>query len=322
MTKILLVRTSSMGDLVHTLPAVTDLARHFPHWRIDWLAEEAFAEIARLHPAVDKVWACAVRRWRKRLYMPAVWQEISHLRQQLATEHYQVVVDAQGLLKSAVLGRWAAGDVMVGFDRNSIREPVASYFYQKGYPVSRGLGAVLRNRMLLARAFGYQIDENKVDFGLAALQLPSVPELSTTPYCVALTATSRPSKEWPETHWLTLAESLYHQYGWRCVLPWGNEKERERAERLAQQMPAAFVPPRLSLTEAAALLSHAACVVGVDTGLSHLANALDKPLVALYTDTDPAKTGVIPSLRARNLGGVGQLPTPHEVLAVVNEVMC
>lgn len=322
MTKILLVRTSSMGDLVHTLPAVTDLARHFPHWRIDWLAEEAFAEIARLHPAVDKVWACAVRRWRKRLYMPAVWQEISHLRQQLATEHYQVVVDAQGLLKSAVLGRWAAGDVMVGFDRNSIREPVASYFYQKGYPVSRGLGAVLRNRMLLARAFGYQIDENKVDFGLAALQLPSVPELSTTPYCVALTATSRPSKEWPETHWLTLAESLYRQYGWRCVLPWGNEKERERAERLAQQMPAAFVPPRLSLTEAAALLSHAAFVVGVDTGLSHLANALDKPLVALYTDTDPAKTGVIPSLRARNLGGVGQLPTPHEVLAVVNEVMC
>lgn len=304
-----------MGDLVHTLPALTDLAARFPALKIDWLAEESFADIARLHPAVDKVIPLALRRWRKALWKTSTWREFACMRAELNAEHYDVVLDSQGLLKSAVLGKLVKGGPLVGYDARSIREPLASRLYHKTYAVSREQDAVSRNRLLFGQAFGYVPDLSRCDFGVrCGARLPWAPPA----YAVLLTATSRASKEWPEAHWLELGRQLHTRYGLQAVLPWGAPHERERAERLAAALPDAVVAPRMRLTDCAALLGHAACVVGVDTGLTHLANAVDVPLVAIYTDTDPAKTGVVAGARAVNLGHAGACPSVDEVFGFLN----
>lgn len=318
MSRILVVRMSSMGDLVHTLPAITDLTRRFPSFEIDWLAEEGFVDIPFLHSSVSQVVPLALRRWRKQWWKPASWLELRQLYRDLQFAHYDLIVDCQGLLKSAVIASWAKKCPLGGFDRHSIREPLASFFYDKTFSVPRDLSAVDRNRLLFGRIFGYTPDLQQVDFGLKP---PSpLPWLEhARPYSVFLTATSRSEKEWPESSWIALAHHPV-MAGQTFVLPWGSALEKQRAERLAAAIPRAMVAPKLSLAEAAALLAHAAAVVGVDTGLSHLANAYDRPLVGIYTDTDPALTGIIESPRARNLGGKAQLPSVETVAQAVSEV--
>ncbi|KAF0814801.1 Lipopolysaccharide heptosyltransferase 1 [Andreprevotia sp. IGB-42] len=304
MSRILLLRLSSMGDVIHTLPAVTDLARALPDTRIDWVAEEGFAELPRLHPAVSRVIPIALRRWRKNALDAATRREFAAFRQQLQSTRYDLVLDIQGLLKSATIGRFAHGP-LAGYDRHSIREPLASLLYSKRYPVSRDQHAVLRSRQLMAAAMGYT-PAGPVDYGLpaAAAALPWLPDQR---HAVLLTATSRADKEWPEAHWIALGQQLAAA-GLASVLPWGSPAERARAERLATAIPNAMVAPRLSLTEAAALLAGSAIVVGVDTGLAHLAAAVAAPVVAIFCASDPVRTGVLANSYAVNLGRAGAAP--------------
>lgn len=316
MMNVLIVRTSSMGDLIHTWPAVTDLLAHYPNLRLAWLAEENFADIAALHPGVRAVIPIAWRRWRKSLLSSATWAEMRVFRDQLRARPWDLVLDAQGLVKSALPAKLANAP-LTGYGWSSIREPLASLFYDKKQQVSRQLSAVERNRRLFGLTFGYE-PEGAPDFGIKAGARPDW--LLSGDYAVLLHATSRASKEWPEDHWRQLADTLAMQHGMVAVLPWGSEQEKARAERLASQMHAAVVAPKLTLKQAAGLLGHAAAVVGVDTGLTHMANALNVPLVALYTDTDPAKTGVVEGPRALNLGNAGRCPTVDEVLAALDRV--
>ena len=310
MMNVLIVRTSSMGDLIHTWPAITELVKHYPNLRISWLAEENFAEIAALHPAVHQVIPLAWRRWRRSLWRWKTWQEIRALRACLQQTHWDWVIDAQGLLKSAIPARMANGP-LAGYGWGSVREPLASLLYNKRYRVSQQLSAVDRNRALFAKVFGYQVS-GTANFGIQCGERSEW--LPAGDYAVLLHATSRSAKEWPEEYWLEVGRKLYAQHGWFMVLPWGNPMEQQRALRLAEALPAAIVTPKIGLNVAAGLLGHAVAVLGVDTGLTHLANALGVPLVAIYTDTDPAKTGVIETPLAMNLGGIGQLPTTTEVI--------
>lgn len=303
-----------MGDLIHTLPALTDLARRFPDVRVDWLAEEAFVDIPRLHPAVDQVIPIAWRRWRKRLWHPATWGALRACHQALNARRYDLVLDMQGLIKSALVARWVRNTPLGGYAADSIREPLASRAYDKTYQVSRSLSAIERNRRLMGLAFGYQPDPTPPHFGIQPGPRPDW--LDANDYAVLLTATSRAEKEWPETHWLTLGAALQAQ-GLNVIWPWGSAPEHARALRLAAALPGSVAAPRLSLAQAAGLLGHAAAVVGVDTGLTHLANALDRPLVAIYTDTDPQLTGVVPSPCAINLGGVAACPSADAVLSAL-----
>jgi heptosyltransferase-1 len=310
MMNVLIVRTSSMGDLIHTWPALTELVRHYPNLRISWLAEENFADIARLHPAVSEVITLAWRRWRKGLLSKSTWNEMKTMQRRLHGTKWDWVIDSQGLLKSAIPARFADGP-LAGFNWKSVREPLACLLYNKTYSVSRKLSAVDRNRALFAQIFGYQV-EGLPKFGIQAGLRPSW--LPVDNYAVLLHATSRSSKEWSEKHWVDLGLQLRDQHGLKLVIPWGNEAEHQRAQRLCAQMSGSLVAPRLALHEAAALLGHARAVIGVDTGLTHLANALDVPLVAVYTDTDPRLTGVIETHSAINLGGIGQNPSVKQVL--------
>lgn len=288
--KILIIKTSSLGDVVHMLPAVTDATHFNPGLVVDWVVEENFAEVPSWHPAVRHVIPVAIRRWRRQLFKRTSWQEIQAFRQSLQQEEYDAVIDSQGLMKSALLGTMARGKIS-GYDRHSIREPMASLFYQHTFSVSKQRHAITRNRLLLAHALGYTIESLPLDHGIANTRFLGPADKLPQPYIVALHGTSRVDKEWPESHWLTLTATLARQ-GIHTLLPWGNPRERERAERLAQANDSVQVLPRSRLGELAAIMQGASGVIGMDTGLMHIAAALDKPALALYPVTAPELTGI------------------------------
>jgi len=316
--RILLVKTSSLGDVVHNLPVVTDLIRRHPEAIIDWVVEESFADIPRLHPAVRRVIPVAVRRWRRRLWSPEAWREMTAFRRHLREDEYDVVLDSQGLIKSALIAkraRLAASGRRCGLDAESAREPLAARFYDHRYAVAKNQHAVERNRQLAAAAAG-SVAALPLDYGIAAAPLEAGWLREFTKgggYAVLLTATSRADKEWPEPDWQALGMALIAT-GLRCVLPAGSTAERARAARLVSSLGRAVAAPPMTLAELAGLLAGAAVVVGVDTGLVHLAAALGRPTVALYCGSDPTLTGVYGGADCVNLGGRGAPPTAHEVV--------
>ncbi len=312
MPRILFVKTSSLGDVVHNCPAVTDVARCVPDAVIDWVVEEPFAEVAALHPGVRRVIPVAIRRWRGDLLGMATWSEFAAFRAALREEQYDAVIDSQGLVKSALVAAFARGRKH-GFDRASAREPFAARFYDAVYAVPTGMHAVDRNRELAASALGYRI-EGPCDYGLRVSDEPPFPVHG--PSALLFTMTSRDDKLWPEEHWRSLGGALEGR-GLHCLLPWGTEEERRRCARIASAIPGAVVPRRMTLTEIARLVRAAHCVVGVDTGLAHLAAALEIPVAGLYCGSDPALTGLHGAGRIWNLGAAGRPPAVDEVLRVL-----
>jgi heptosyltransferase-1 len=318
MPRILVVKTSSLGDVIHNLPVVTDIHAHVPDAEIDWVVEERFAEVPALHPGVARVIPVAVRRWRARPFVPGTWLEVRDFRRRLQAHPYDVVLDTQGLMKSALLARMACGSVH-GQDRATAREALAARLYRYTYHVPRGRHAVTRNRDLAAQVLGYRLPATPPDYGLRAPEeLPPValPER----FVVALHASSREPKLWPEADWIALGRSLAgHRVA--LLLPWGSAKEERRARSIAAAVTGAVVLPALGLRELAAIFGRAEAVIGVDTGLVHLAAALARPTVAIYTDTSPLLTGVLAAdaSRARNLGERGRTPAPGDVYGVLRE---
>ncbi|MDR2164848.1 MAG: lipopolysaccharide heptosyltransferase I [Zoogloeaceae bacterium] len=311
--RILLVKTSSLGDVIHNLPVASDLAARFSGIEIDWAIEEGFAEIPRLHPAVRRVFPVAVRRWRGAPFSRRTWREIASFRQQLAAETYDAVLDTQGLLKSALIARQARG-AHWGYDAGSAREPLAARFYDAVFPVPKTLHAVERNRRLAAAAFGYAPPD--LDYGVADTRGADARGVSV----ILLTASSREDKLWPDEHWVALGGALSRR-GLTPLLPGGSSLERRRARDLAARIPGAQAIPPMTLTALASLFRHARLAVGVDTGLTHLAAAMRTPTLALYTATDPGLTGVLGTDWHRNLGGRGIVPPVDAVLAELQDVL-
>jgi len=303
MPSVLFVKTSSLGDVVHNLPAVSDAARRLPGAEIDWIVEEGFAGVAALHASVRRVIPVAIRRWRAALWRRLAWSEIGEFRRVLAAQRYDVVIDTQSLLKSALLARCASG-ARHGMDSASAREALAARFYDVRHAVPRGLHAVERNRRLTAAALGFSYG-SEVDYGLRP---PAASAQS--PYAVFLTMTSREDKLWPEARWVELGRAL----ALPLVLPWGSAAERGRAERIARGVGQASVPSRMTLPGLAGLFANAKAVVGLDTGLTHFAAALGAPTVGIYCGSDPALTGLYGAPRARNVGAKGRTPEPGEVM--------
>jgi len=284
--RVLLIKTSSLGDVVHTLPALTDAQRAIPGIQFDWVVEEGFAEIPAWHPAVAQVIPVAIRRWRKNLWQTLRSGEWRRFKARLRETRYDLVIDAQGLLKSAWLTRYVKAPV-AGLDRDSAREPLASRFYDRRYAVPRDQHALERVRQLFAQALGYELPQDIGAYGLDRTQLATPGE---EPYLLFLHGTTWPSKHWPEAYWRELAERM-SAFGWAIRLPWGNAEEKARAERIAEGIAGASVLPRLNLGGVAKVVAGARACVAVDTGLGHLAAALDVPSISLYGPTLPGRVG-------------------------------
>lgn len=314
MANILFIKTSSLGDVVHHMPALMDARKAHPDATFSWLVEEAFAPLVRLHPAIDTVIPVASRRWRKSLYAPATIAEIRASFRDIRAQRYDEIVDTQGLLRTAILTRAARG-MRHGYDASSVREPLASLFYDVRHRVERDTHAVERNRILSGLALGYAPDEAP-DFGLDRARIGKD---STSRYGLLLHATARREKQWPDADWIAFAKLFAQRF--ELLLPWGTEAERARSEYIAAAVPGARVPDRAPLDQVAKLIAGAQFVVGVDTGLLHLAAALGVPVVAIFAGSKPALTGPMGRGRLSILGDDGKPPSVDAVVEAVETII-
>ncbi|MEH6586811.1 MAG: lipopolysaccharide heptosyltransferase I [Halioglobus sp.] len=314
--RVLLVKMSSLGDVVHTLPALTDAVAAAPGVRFDWVVEEAFAEIPAWHPAVDKVIPIALRRWRKHPLRDFTGPEWREFRNQLSRNHYDAVIDAQGLLKSAFVARLVKAP-LYGLDKKSSRERLASVAYQHKIPVPRDLHAVERTRLLFARALNYDVPSSKGDYGVRENLVHG--KSSRSRGLLFFHGTARAEKLWPESHWVALANQA-HVDGYPVWLPWGSEEEKARAERIASQCEGATALPRLDLMGIAGLLLEVDGAVAVDTGLGHLAAALDVPTVSLYGPTSTLLIGAYGrnQLHIQSALGVDDTADPVAMMSAIS----
>ncbi|HEY0891606.1 MAG TPA: lipopolysaccharide heptosyltransferase I [Cellvibrio sp.] len=319
MLKLLIVKTSSLGDVIHNLPIIHDIRTHYPDAEIDWVVEESFADIPKLHPGVNRVIPVALRRWRKAIFSKNTWAEIKTAKRSIAQQSYDVILDTQGLIKSGLITSFSHG-YKHGFDKNSAREPLASHFYQTSHFVARNQHAVARIRALAALTFGYATPTDLPNYGIAASAQADL--ALNSPYVVGLHGTSRDSKLWPVTHWIQLGVELA-KLNLQLVLPWASAAEFERAQQIAGALHNATVLPKQRIAQLATIISQAQAAVGVDTGLSHLSVALSIPTVAIYTDTNPALTGVYAGANAPaiNLGNINQIPAATAVMDALKNIL-
>jgi heptosyltransferase-1 len=278
-----------MGDLIHTLPALTDAGFAIPGIRFDWVVEDSFSEIPAWHPLVDRVIPVALRRWRKGVFSKETRAEWGALRSTLQSREYDLVLDAQGLMKSAFLS-WFAKGTRAGLDFSSARESLASLAYQKKHTVNFYQHAVMRMRSLFSLALGYELPTTPPIFGVDKKQFQT--SGPTEDYMVFLHGTTWPSKLWPEEYWQDLARKV-EQRGWRVKISGGNDDEVARAQRIAAGNSAVDVMPRLTIKQMATLLAGARSAVAVDTGFGHLSAALDVPTVSIYGSTNAEYTGAL-----------------------------
>jgi heptosyltransferase-1 len=320
-SSVLIVKTSSLGDVVHALPALSDIRHHFPNTLVDWLVEESFSGIVKLHPSINRVITCEFRRWRKTFWQSptrSAWRQFVAL---LDTTHYDAIVDLQGLVKSGFLSLQARG-TRHGYDARSIREPLATHFYRHTYTVSRNLHAVERNRQLMAQALNYPLD-TPANYGIIPPRNSDITLPAPTPYIMLLPATSRHEKYWAVDHWNSLIDWLLSR-SVNIVILWGSESEHQFAKMLAAKNNERCIVPetRKDITTLAAWIGHASAVVGVDTGLMHLAAALSQFTIGIYGVTSPYLAGPYPASPERiSLGGLDGFPSPKAVISALSRVI-
>jgi len=288
----LIVKVSSLGDVIHTLPAVTDARRANRRLHFDWVVEENFVEVPGWHPAVERVIPVALRRWRKNVLDTLRNGEFAAFKKDIKHEYYDLVIDAQGLIKSGFISRLSRG-LTVGLSDSTAREPLATMFYNKVYSVPRNEHAVQRVRELFSRALNYSYepgDMHNIDYGLDLQRMGMSPKSAPSGMLLFLHGTTWPTKHWPVHYWKELA-LLATRRGYSVRLPWGSEAEKLRANEIAQGIPGVSVLERQTLTGMARQIALADGIVAVDTGLGHLAAALATPTVSLYGPTNPELSG-------------------------------
>lgn len=313
MAEILFIKTSSLGDVIHHMPALTEAQARRPDARFSWVVEEAFAPLVGLHPGARSVIPIGVRRWRGTIFGAATWREMRSFVRELRARRYDEIVDTQGLIRTGLIAGYARGRAH-GYDGDSIKERPAAWFYDVKHRVAREQHAIARNRALTALALGYAT-EGVPNYGLDRARL-AAGSASSPGYGLLLHATARTEKQWPEENWRALAAILERKFD--LLVPFGTADERARSERIAAEVKRARVPERQPLDAVAKLIAGASFVVGVDTGLMHLAAALGVPLVAIFTGSSPALTEPVGAGPIQVLGGM-VLPPPS-VMSVAEAV--
>ena len=324
---ILIIKLSSLGDVLHNLPIIWDIRVKHPDARIDWLVEESYVSL--LAPllsnadfkGIDNIIPIAMRRWKKNLLSEQTRKEWRAFRHNLLANEYDVVIETQGLLKAAWLTRLAKRNpnaVIAGLGNateDSGYEPLARWFYTDSVQVPLHCHAVERSRWVTAAALNMPVPKNLPQFYppafLQSLQLSPTP--FNKPYVLFFHATARAAKQWSESNWIALGNALAIQ-GKQIILPWGNAQEKAVSERLNAQITHSIVSPAFNISEWFSVIANAALTVGVDTGLTHLSAMLNTPTIELYCDSPRWKTEAYWSGNVKNLGDTGRPPTLNQVL--------
>jgi heptosyltransferase-1 len=343
--KILLVKLSSLGDVLHNLPIVWDLRKRLPNAQIDWIVEEGYVHL--LEPlkttesfrGIDRIIPVAFRRWRKNLFSIRTWHEFFAMCKLFQSVSYDIVIETQGLLKSALvcaLAKKSDHAVVAGLGNateHSGYEPIARMFYNQSVHVPVKCHAIDRSRWVMCSALDWPLFDRRSEpplfypsafveqlESLAFEGLRKQPNGSPAPYVVCFHSTARAAKRWPTEHWIELGKALSSQ-GYQVIFPWGSPEEMKISALMASQVPGAIVPRAFSIEEAYHLVAHAALTIGVDTGLTHLAAALGKPTIEIYCDSPRWKTEGYWSGKILNLGDFRSIPKANAVSQAAEELL-
>ncbi len=317
MKKILIVKTSSLGDIVHNFPAVTDVRKNFPNVTLDWLVEEKFASLAKLHEGVDSVLTVSLRRWRSEMKPVKFFKEVRDFFRKLRVNEYSAIVDTQGLFKSAILAKIARGKSF-GLDLKSSREPV-SYFYDYTFSVPKNAHAIERNRQLVSQSLGYHID-TEARFGLKITSDRYPRSLKRIPYAILIPFTSNDKKRWKFENWISVGNFL-NKMNLSVLFIVGNTRNHREAQKICRRIKDSTTYPISKINEITDVINNCVTLIGVDTGLTHLALAIGKPTIGIFSATDPAKTGLYTNKNAFNVGKPGSYPTCSQVIGHLNEIL-
>jgi heptosyltransferase-1 len=305
-----------MGDIIHNMPLVHDIKQHYPEAVIDWVVEESFVDLARLNPLVNRVIPVGMRRWKKALFSKNTWLAFFKFKKALQLIRYDAILDTQGLIKSAVIAKLARGESF-GQDANTAREALSGHLLNHPLDIPRNLHAISRNRLVGALAFNYNVDFERVNYDLQfnAEIAPALSNLLPENCVMFFHSTARDAKHWPNDHWIALGQYL-NSLGYQLALPWGSAAEKNRAGVIAQALTQATVLPKLSIVQLAQLMLQSKACIGLDTGLTHIAVALNIPSLAIFTDTYIWQAGTMPAAHAYaiTIGGKSVLPTVHEAI--------
>ena len=333
---ILLVKLSSLGDVLHNLPIVWDIRTRFPGAQIEWVVEEAYGKlVAPLltregFRGIDRIIPFGLRRWKKSLLSAQAWREFFAFKKNLQQVSYDFVIETQGLLKSALVCALAnkAPDAVVAGLANATEfsgyEPLARNFYTQQVQVPFQCHAVDRSRYVVSSAFDWPLI-SRTEGAIFYPERASLPVISQqaqlqNPYVLFFHSTARDAKRWSEVNWIQLGNALEAQ-GYQVILPWGNSSEKAISERLANSIGNSLVPNAFSIEEAFSIISNAALVVGVDTGLTHLSAVLNRPTVEIYCDSPRWKTEGYWSDKIRNLGDIQLPPSAQEVIRASEDLL-
>lgn len=317
--RILIVKVTSLGDVVQTLPVVADLHREFPGVTVDWAVDESCAEVVHWHPGVSNVLCAPLRRFKKLRNggdLKAIWASISALR----AHRYDAVVDLHGVYKSAIISAFARAARRVGYQTQDLGETGARFAYSHRFGPRRGFNAWHGMRVSAGEAFGYD-PQGIADYGIVTPQGVSLPDAVTdgTPFMLMFHATSNDEKRWPAERWAALATEMMAR-GVRVLLPWGSPGEHDAAQDIAARAPGAVVLPALSVRELGAAIGRAALVVGVDTGFVHMAHALRRPTVMIFVATSRQHFGIGGAPNACSIGDSGAAPSVDDALEAIETV--
>lgn len=321
MIKVLIIRLSSIGDIIHTFPMIKDIKDNISNVSIDWLVDKSFCELLKQNKNVDNVIGIPLRKWKKNKL--CIVSNFLKWRKNIKNKDYDFIIDAQGLIKSSILTRVFNGN-SYGYNFKSAREQLASIFYKNRINMEKNVLATTKNRLLCQKIFNYKIDLSNVDFGIEDFFKDNNSNVIKNKYVIFFHAASKDEKKYPVGYWVNIAIHILEEYDLNIVLPYGNNKEKEEAIRLKDKINSdkVIVAEKIyNFTELSELIYGASFVIGVDTGLIHLANALNKKTIALYTNTNPSKTGIIESTIAKNLGGIKIIPNYKEVELIFDNIM-
>ena len=333
--KVLLIRVSSLGDVLHNMPIVADIAQLFPNAQIDWVVEENYVDLVALNKRVHNIIPFALRRWRKGIFKPAIRAEMADFKRKLQAVKYDLILETQGLLKTGVIMGLAQGRLKIGLangTEGSGYEALSRLFHTQSIAVDKRTHAVLRGRIVTAAALNMLQDKVPQNtpttapyFGLSAPQFLTPPTwLPTHHFVVFFHGTAGAHKKWASENWIQVGNALNSHpktQDWPILLAWGNEVEKQEAEHLAAHIKGAQVLPKLTMMQAVLLAQKASLVIGVDTGLTHIAAAYYRPTIEIYSATPKWKTEGNWSNSIINCGDKNQPPNVQDVLAAVEVLL-
>ena len=287
--RVLIIKLTSMGDLMHALPALTDASRKIENIEFDWVVDENFSEVPSWHPKVNSVITTNHRTWRKNLFSADLLKELKNLKSRLNHTNYDVVIDMQNNLKSAAVS-YLTKNPIHGMDKNSVREFPAHLAYKFKYKISKENHAISRQRDLMAFSLNYELKEEAIDYGVQDNKFERPDFNLPDNYLFFVHNASWPTKMWPVSYWQEMIELVNHE-DYVAILPSGSEEEFDRAQQIVSSSSDAIALRPQTLNKTAFIVNNAAGCICSDTGLAHLSAVLNKPSVTMYSVTDEGLIG-------------------------------